>query len=74
LIDAVRADLRDRCIRLGVRLYAESPKAYARRLSRYWDARRELGRERPVGELEDLAHEPADRLPALDQDVAATPA
>ena len=66
LIDAVRADLRDRCIRLGVRLYAETPAAHGRRMRRLWATWADVGRERPVGELDDLAHEPADRPPALD--------
>jgi CHAD domain-containing protein len=74
LIDAVRDDLRDRCIRLGVRLYAESPKAFARRLRRYCAAWGDVGRGRPVGELDDLAQEPADRPPSLDQREVAAPA
>jgi CHAD domain-containing protein len=66
VIDAVRADLQDRCLRLGARLYAESPAALARRGRRYWPAWRTLGRERPVGAIEDLASEPADRPPHAD--------
>ena len=63
LIDAARADLRDRCHRLGARLYAESPRDLGRRVGRYWEAWQWLGRERPVGEIGDLAGEPADRPP-----------
>ncbi len=63
LVDAARADLQDRCLRLGARLYAESPRAYGQRVGRYWEAWHALGRERPVGEIADLAREPADRPP-----------
>ena len=63
LIDGVRADLQDRCNRLGARLYAEPPRSYGRRVGRYWAAWHALGRERPVGEIGDLAREPADRPP-----------
>jgi hypothetical protein len=63
LIDAARADLQDRCLRLGGRIYAVRPKALRARVGRYWRAWHDLGRERPVGELGDLAGEPADRPP-----------
>ena len=48
-----RADLEDRAIRLGRRLYAEAPKAFARRLRAYWKAG-QLGDELPTGELADI--------------------
>ena len=63
LINGARADLQDRCLRLGGRLYAESPRALGQRVGRYWKAWHALGRERPVGEIADLAREPADRPP-----------
>jgi CHAD domain-containing protein len=63
LIDAARADLQDRCVRLGARIYAESPKALRPRVARYWSAWHDLGRERPVGKIGDLGGEPADRPP-----------
>jgi hypothetical protein len=58
LIDATRADLQDRCLRLGARVYAEPPGAFRRRAGRYWAAWDDLGRERPVGTIRDLAREP----------------
>ncbi len=61
LVDGLRADLRDRCVRLGARLYAESPRPLERRLGRYWTAWDDVGRERPVGEIADLASQPSDR-------------
>jgi hypothetical protein len=63
LIDAVRGDLQDRCHRLGARLYAERPRAFGERVGGYWSAWHALGRERPVGAIDDLASEPADRPP-----------
>ena len=65
IIDPVRADLQDRAHRLAARLYAEPPRAFAERVALYWDACQEVGRERPAGELADLAREPADRPPTL---------
>jgi CHAD domain-containing protein len=73
LIDAVRADLQDRCLRLGARLYAESSRAFGRRVGCYWTAWHALGRERPVGALGDLAVEPADRPPHADDLIPAAP-
>jgi hypothetical protein len=35
LIGARRAELRDQALRLGRRVYAETPKAYGRRLETY---------------------------------------
>lgn len=70
LVDATRADLQDRCVRLGARLYAERPAALGRRVRGYWTAWDTVGRERPVGSIADLAHEPADR-PAEAADVVA---
>jgi CHAD domain-containing protein len=54
LANASRADLEERAIRLGLRLYAESPAAYTRRLEHYWLAAVESGPELPAGELADL--------------------
>jgi CHAD domain-containing protein len=67
LIDAVRADQQDRCLRLGARLYAESPGAQRARIGGYWAAWQALGRERPVGKIGELAGEPADRPPHADR-------
>jgi hypothetical protein len=44
LIDHRRAQLQTQAIQLGERLYAESPKAFARRVRRYWKASRVRGR------------------------------
>ena len=52
---ASQAELEGRAIRLGVRLYAESPKAFAGRLHAYWRAERTVGSELPTGELSDIA-------------------
>ena len=49
-----QGDLEDRAIRLGLRLYAEKPKAFARRMTAYWRAA-EAGAELPTGELADVA-------------------
>ncbi len=48
-------DLRERSFRVGARLWAEAPAAYARRLRSYRRADRKLGRELDVGGLADLA-------------------
>lgn len=61
LIDALRGDLQDRCHRLGARLYAKRPRAFGERVGGYWSAWHALGRERPVGAIDDLASEPAHR-------------
>jgi CHAD domain-containing protein len=53
-----RADLEDRAITLGVRLYAETPRAFANRLRGYWSAARKIGPERPTGELSDVTPGP----------------
>ncbi len=70
LIHAARADLQDRCLRLGARIYAEPPKALRARVAGYWWAWHDLGRERPVGEIGDLASEPADRPPEATEALA----
>ena len=44
LIDHRREQLQAQALRIGERLYAESPKAFARRLHRYWKASRSRGR------------------------------
>lgn len=61
LIDATRADLLDRSLRLGGRIYAEPPRVLRARVAAYWKAWDAFGRERPVGQIADLAHQPADR-------------
>jgi len=48
-----RADLENRAVRLGLRIYAESPKAFARRLGGYWRAA-SAGPELRTGELADV--------------------
>jgi CYTH domain-containing protein len=48
-------DLRERAFRVGARVWAEEPDAYARRLRAYRRADRKLGRELEVGGLADLA-------------------
>jgi CYTH domain-containing protein/CHAD domain-containing protein len=48
-------DLRARAFRLGATVYAESPKAFVRRLNRYWDNARTLGPERRTGGIAELA-------------------
>jgi CHAD domain-containing protein len=63
LIDGARGDLQDRCLRLGARIYAEPAPAFRKRLGGYWAAWQTLGRERPAGEIGELASEPADRPP-----------
>jgi CHAD domain-containing protein len=64
LADRRRAELERRAIGLGVRLYAEKPKAYARRVRRYRRAWRTLGDERPAGALADVLP-PDDELDGL---------
>lgn len=44
IIDLRRADLQAQAMPLGERLYAEKPKAFGRRLRRYWKAWRTEGR------------------------------
>ncbi len=53
-----RAELEQRALRLGLRLYAESPVAFARRLHAYWRAARQVGEELPTGELADITEGP----------------
>jgi CHAD domain-containing protein len=49
VIDARRAELLDQARLVGRRLYAEKPKAFERRMRRYWDAwRAEVERPAPV--------------------------
>jgi CHAD domain-containing protein len=72
LIEAVRRDLQDRCHRLGARVYVERPQAFADRVGGYWSAWRALGRERPVGTIDALAGEPADRPPGAAQLLGAS--
>jgi hypothetical protein len=47
----------------NVRRLAEPAPAFRKRLGGYWAALQTLGRERPAGEIGDLASEPADRPP-----------
>lgn len=53
-LDDCRRDLESRGIALARRLYAESPKAFTRRLGAYWDVWAESGDEPGVGEIGDL--------------------
>ncbi|HEY4409021.1 MAG TPA: CHAD domain-containing protein [Acidimicrobiia bacterium] len=48
-----RADLERRAVRLGLRIYAETPKAFGRRLGGYWAAATD-GSELVTGELADV--------------------
>lgn len=54
-------------MRLGARLYAEKPWAYADRMGVYWRVWHDLGDEKPAGGLADL-FPPTDELDALDLD------
>jgi CHAD domain-containing protein len=54
LAERFRADLERRATRLGARLYAEPPGAFAARMGAYWDAQRRAGKELEVGELAEL--------------------
>lgn len=58
LAEGSRSDLEGRAIRLGLRLYAETPKAFSRRLGAYWKAQRRSGSELTTGELAALGEEP----------------
>jgi CHAD domain-containing protein len=61
LIDHRRAELQDEALRLGQRVYAESPKAYRRRMRRAWRAGRAVARvpsERHPAELAAATREP----------------
>ena len=53
-----RVDLEARAISLGMRLYAETPKAFGQRLRRYWVAAAKVGPEQPVGELSEVVPNP----------------
>lgn len=55
VVELVRDDLQQRALRLGSRLYAEPPEAFAARLVAYWTAWQEHGDEWAVGEIADLA-------------------
>jgi Rho termination factor, N-terminal domain len=61
VVETVRKDLQQRALRLGPRLYAEHPAAFAARLVAYWTAWRAHGDEWAAGEIADLAP-PADDL------------
>jgi CHAD domain-containing protein len=67
LADAERRKLERRAMRLGLRLYAETPRAYANRMGTYWRAWQESGDEKPTGGLADL-FPPSDDLDAIDLD------
>jgi CHAD domain-containing protein len=70
-----RADLEQRAIRLGLRLYAEPPRAFARRLHAYWQAECRVGDELPTGELADITEHPdyaaPDEVPVAEEEPAA---
>jgi CHAD domain-containing protein len=63
--DQRRVMLEKRAMRLGARLYAEKPNAYAGRMGRYWRAWHEAGDEKAAGGLADLLP-PTDELDTLD--------
>jgi CHAD domain-containing protein len=65
LAEERRGRLERRATRLGVRLYAEQPRAYNDRMGAYWRLWRDAGVEKAVGGLADL-FPPADDLDALD--------
>jgi CHAD domain-containing protein len=65
LAEERRGQLERRATRLGVRLYAEKPRAYNDRMGAYWRLWQDAGAEKPVGGLTDL-FPPADGLDALD--------
>jgi hypothetical protein len=48
LIDHRREQLQAEAMQVGARLYAERPKAFRRRMHRYWDATRGSRRLEPV--------------------------
>lgn len=53
-----RAELEQRAVRLGLRLYGERPGAFACRLQTYWEAACEVGDELPTGELAKISEDP----------------
>ena len=55
LADRRRADLEERALALGARLYAEKPKAFVDRAARYWDIWQTYGDELPAGEIGTIA-------------------
>ncbi len=65
LADERRVMLEKRALRLGARLYAEKPKAYADRMGAYWWVWHDMGDEKPAAGLADLLP-PRDGLDALD--------
>jgi CHAD domain-containing protein len=67
LADRRRVTLERRAVRLGARLYAEKPRAFAARLGRYWEAWHDVGDEKATGGLADL-YPPADDLDDLDME------
>jgi CHAD domain-containing protein len=62
-----RAELEQRAIRLGARLYAETPRAFGRRLHAYWRAARQEGEELPTGELADITPTGGDQETAAEE-------
>lgn len=54
-VEVVREDLQQRALRLGPRLFAEPPAAFATRMVAYWTAWQEHGDEWAAGEIADLA-------------------
>lgn len=64
IINGRRADLQRRAVRLGTRLYVETPRQFSGRLAGYWDAWHTHGKEVEVGEVADL-FPPADALDEL---------
>lgn len=54
VVDGRRAELERRAVSVGSRVYAEAPKAYARRFGAYWAAWQDHGPEPRVGGMADL--------------------
>ena len=67
LLRARRADLQRRARSLALRLYVESPKAFARRLVGYWHLGLAHGAELSAGEIADLV-DPAAALQELSRE------
>lgn len=57
LVDDARRELEWRAVGLGLRLYAESPKRFARRLGTYWDTWADHGAEPDQRGLDELLDE-----------------
>ncbi len=54
LLDTYRRDLEQRSVALAVRLYADTPAGFTRRLAGYWDSWEEYGDEQLVSSIAEL--------------------